>query len=273
MSERAKENGKKIKINTFWSKFNKFLGAEIPSVILNILISAGYDNALSISDLNEDDIQILEQHATENSNIIGESNLYSTDGPFRFLPGHKKTLYTLRRKAEDFLKQSKGQTRKYRFEPVGQGEQSEQIELLTEEEIKVLKKTLLDKVNSTPIALGLDTRYTEDNLLTTIDAYISHNSRKSRKSENKASYRCTVKCCLCTKPIPCTFNSRWETGNLDCHLKSHSNKKSKSSSPSTSNGNKTSKHQTSKTASPKSKPVIISINQQNVSELNEILEH
>lgn len=72
-------------------------------MILNILLSTGYDNAISLSDLTEQDIRDIEAHVTANPDIIADSYQYNTETPFVFLPGHQKTLFSLRDKAVEFL--------------------------------------------------------------------------------------------------------------------------------------------------------------------------
>lgn len=87
---------KKVKVNRFWGKFQSFVGASIPEILVKILISAGYDNALSISDLNECDIDILQPHVQDKlKDLLSQSNVYKDSEQFVFLPGHKKTLFSL----------------------------------------------------------------------------------------------------------------------------------------------------------------------------------
>lgn len=201
---------KKVKVNRFWGKFQSFVGASIPEILVKILISAGYDNALSISDLNECDIDILQPHVQDKlKDLLSQSNVYKDCEQFVFLPGHKKTLFSLRDKAKEFVEQKK------------QSKREEHIELLTPEEIISLKGRLFEKLNSCAESIGLSSKFGEDNLKSFIDAYISHNSRHANK---KPGYKCTVECISCGKQIPCTHNCRWETANLEKHLKTHTNK-------------------------------------------------
>lgn len=200
----------KIRVNKFWGKFQSFVGASIPEILVKILISAGYDNALSIADFNEIDIEILEKHVQEElKDLVSQSNVYKNCQQFVFLPGHKKTLFSLSGKAKEFVQQKKQVHRN-----------AEQIELLTDEEIENLKEQLFEKLNSYVDSIGLSTKFSEDNLESSIDAYISHNSRHAYK---KPGYKCTVKCISCAKQIPCTHNNRWETSNFEKHLKTHQN--------------------------------------------------
>lgn len=120
----------KIKVNRFWSKFQKYLGTQIPEFILNILIGAGYDNALSLSDLNEDDIVNLEVHVTANPNLISCVNSYDANNPFHFLPGHKKTLLSLSEKCKNYLERG-NVSKNFNVQ--------EEVELLSQEVIEQIK--------------------------------------------------------------------------------------------------------------------------------------
>lgn len=204
----------KIKINKFWGKYQGFLGASIPEILVKILISAGFDNALSIADLSDSDINIIQNHAQQNlKELISQSTVYRNTEQFVFLPGHKKTLISLSVKAKEFIEQKKVH------------EQVQQMELLDVDEIEILKNKLFE--NTYCESLGLSTKFDEKNLTSSIDAYVSHNSRHSNK---KPGYKCTVKCISCVKQIPCTHNSRWETSNLEKHLKIHNEEQQQSSS-------------------------------------------
>lgn len=188
-------------------------------------MTAGYDNALSLSCIEESDISTLEAHVEEKlRGLIEQSSSYRDVKPFKFLPGHIKTLNTLRVKAEQFIASKKNQN----FE----------LELLSEEEVADLPKQLFSKLNSIETPEGTE-EFSETSLKSTVDAYISHSSKSV---SNKAAYRCSVKCVLCPKVIPCTFNRRWETSNIEKHIKTHSPEKStlqkeNLSKPSHSNSN------------------------------------
>lgn len=94
------------------------------------------------------------------------------------------------------------------------------MELLSAEEVADLPKQLFSKLNSFETPEGTE-EFSETSLQSIIDAYISHSSKSV---SNKAAYRCSVKCVLCPKVIPCTFNRRWETSNIEKHIKTHSKK-------------------------------------------------
>lgn len=99
---------KKNTTNKFWKTFQNFLGNTIPDFIVNILTSAGYDSALSIVDLNESDILIIQDYVSNKAPHLAQEHVaYANTEKFEFLPGHKKLVLGLRNKVKDFNKQNK----------------------------------------------------------------------------------------------------------------------------------------------------------------------
>lgn len=214
-----------LKRNKFWQQFQEFIGNSIHDLMIRILISSGYDCALSISEIDDTDIQLIENHIKSNpyllkgckaySEIIGENNT------FTLLPGHKKLLYTLNKKAKEFIiERKKSNTRQ--SDNTQSDNTVEEVELLLESEIEQLKEKLVKKLNSSLKIFDLSGEFTNKEI-GGLDAYLSKNSRRSN---NKPAYKCSVQCALCTSTIPCTHISHWQTSNIDRHLKKHSKEKS-----------------------------------------------
>lgn len=85
-----------------------------------------------------------------------------------------------------------------------------------------MSKNLLDKLNKFVKTLNIEKEFTQDSVLGTIDTYIS------QSRDSKPSYKCSLKCVLCEKLIPCTWIGHWQVSNLERHLKSHIKKKDNS---------------------------------------------
>lgn len=208
--------------NKFWKSFQNFLGNTIPQFIVNVLTAAGYDSALSIADLNESDILIIQDYVTNKAqHLIKEHVSYTQNDKFEFLPGHKKLVLGLRNKVKDFNTPVSRQTQKNptkSIQPEEDQQISEEIELLTEVELAAFKTDLISKLSTVSKSVGAPT-FTEHHLVGSIDPYISKNSKAI--TSKIPAYKCFVKCVICEKRVPCTFNKRWETSNLSTHLKSH----------------------------------------------------
>lgn len=189
---------------------------------MQLCIKAGYDNAIVFLEFGEDDIKLIEQYAQEKeSELIEKSAIYCNIKPFAFLPGHRKVLTLLSSKIKSF--KSKKKCKKNLFH-VAKAEASkaiveETIELLSNDELNDIKRKLLEKLNIFARSIGLSPDFSDSSISTDIEPYIP----TSLKKKKTASYRCIVKCSCCNKRIPCTHNSYWQSGNLENHLRTHTN--------------------------------------------------
>lgn len=87
----------------FWSEFDSFLDESIPKIIIDILQASGYDNVLSLLNMNEIEINKLEEFVNNNlQSLLEKIPQYSTSKPFSFLPGHRKLLLILGNKAKQY---------------------------------------------------------------------------------------------------------------------------------------------------------------------------
>lgn len=181
--------------------------------MIEILVASGYDNAICVAEISEQDINDIEIHVNNNlTPLVQKSEVYKSLETFAFLPGHRKLLLSLPQKVKEF------QNPKSKKNDENQNQKTyEEIELLTENELEKLKNNLLTKVNSVAKAIGIKQVFTKDNFIGTLDTYIS----QSQCTNSKPSYKCTLKCVQCVKEVPCTWNGYWRVGNLDRHLKSH----------------------------------------------------
>lgn len=157
---------------------------------MNILIAAGYDNALSISEFDEADIAVIESYAANNlQSLLKESKIYSNVEPFAFLPGHKMLLIGLPKQLHSFKNKK---CRKNLFStPKVQSQSNQQkevAEILTDDEISALKDKLVKKLNKHAEAKGINKSFTINHIVGEIGTYIS----QSRSGLNKITYKCSV---------------------------------------------------------------------------------
>lgn len=177
------------------------------------MITSGYDCPFSIANLEDDDIEIIQNHIAEKAaHLLTEHSIYSKQTVFELLPGHRKVLFSLKSKAKEFGEKQN----KHTSDTLVQ-----QIELFDEEEVEKIGNNLIDKLNTFlkrfPQVNG---QFDKSNISSSIEPYLSHNSRHSVRG--KSAYKCTVKCVICDKIVPCTFNGHWQTSNLERHIKTHS---------------------------------------------------
>lgn len=232
------------KITDFWPSFHAYLCNSIPEVILNVLIAAGYDNALSISEFNEADIVTIESFTEENlRDVLETSKIYANVKPFVFLPGHKKLLIGLPNKLYSFKNRKcrknlfatpKQEAQEIGSEPQVIGSEVEVVELLTDDEINSLKKKLVKKLNSRAQSFGIETLFSVENIVSDLEPYII----QARSALNKVTYKCSVKCVQCEVSKPCTCVGHWQVSNLEKHLKEHLKPTEKSSKSTSKNQHK-----------------------------------
>lgn len=221
---------KQLEKADFLTSFNSYLCDSIPQIIVNILSAAGYDNAISIADITETDIDIIETYATENlQSVLEESKTYVKVKPFAFLPGHKKLLLGLPDKIHSFKNKKcrKNLFSTSRKETLSEDRKEEEnqpvefIELLRNDEISALKDKLLKKLNGHLQSISIVESFSENHIIGEIEAYISQS--RSAIKQHKLAYKCKVKCVLCEINKPCTHVTHWQISNLEKHLKEHSN--------------------------------------------------
>lgn len=190
------------------------------------MIASGYDNAICIAEINEQDIKEIEKYTKIHSkSLIEQSNIYNKSvETFAFVPGHRKLLLSLPKRVKEF-EDSKSRKKKQNHvntvNTVSDGENQEaieEIELLTSEELDELKKKLLGILNRSVESYQIKQKFTE-NSVSPIETYINN----SRHLNKKPSYKCNVNCVACEKNIPCTWNGHWQVSNLNSHLKLHKN--------------------------------------------------
>lgn len=194
-----------------------YLDNACPDFIVKTLIRAGFDSALSLSEIEESDIVNIQNYAAEKCQHLIE--LDTVNGEPKLKPGHRKLILAISNKAKQFL-QEKTSAKNDQENTVLEGRR-EEIELLSPDEINILKENLISKLNACAQNNDLNITFTQNVItkISRIDPYIS----KARSATTKSSYKCFVKCVLCTKTVPCTHNGHWQTSNLEKHLKSEAN--------------------------------------------------
>lgn len=192
------------------------MGNTIPEIIVKILVSSGYECPFLIANLDDEDVKTIQDHVTNKAaHILKGHSIYSEQASFELLPGHRKVLFALKQKAKEFCESQKKNNSDVAIE---------EVELLTEVEVEQLKISLIKRINDFFKRIpGCNFTFTTHNIVSSIDPYISRNSRSLRGSQKKSAYKCTIMCLSCNIFIPCTFNKHWQTSNYESHLKSHFN--------------------------------------------------
>lgn len=101
-SENGEEKIEKDVSDIFWNTIETKTGANIPSYIRNILNVNGFNNPMSISLLDDEDLNEMEKSIqTERVKILNSKNQKAVFGPFDghkdfyFLRGYRKALLSI----------------------------------------------------------------------------------------------------------------------------------------------------------------------------------
>lgn len=89
-------------MSDLWEDFQIFLGSNIPSEIIAILVANGYNDPMLLSGMDLEEIGRMEKFTDEKLQHVLEECKYSSVGPFCFLPGHKKLLLILGQKSKEY---------------------------------------------------------------------------------------------------------------------------------------------------------------------------
>lgn len=185
-----------------WEKFENFVGTPVPNDIKIILSTCGFDTALSIASIKEENIIEIEKFFTSylntNHDVLGTLNEYVTldsTQDFAFKPGHRALIIGLSKRFETFINS------------IGTKNLSKQ-EVKNNKSEKELKSEILKKVETFVKKRKFTVKL---NILNDISDF-------ERKRD---SYSCKVKCPYCEKKIVCTYKKYWLASNLEAHLKVH----------------------------------------------------
>lgn len=91
----------KLLENSFWSKIESFMDEKLPPCVKKILSETGYDNSVSLADMQPIEINYIEESLNKEFHFIIEnlecchSTTYKNQQTFRFLPGHRKLILRL----------------------------------------------------------------------------------------------------------------------------------------------------------------------------------
>lgn len=75
-------------------ELHKFIGSEIPPIVIKLLISAGFETLIALKELDSNSIHLIEEYVQKNRCLLSGS-VYENDDHFQFLPGHRKVILSI----------------------------------------------------------------------------------------------------------------------------------------------------------------------------------
>lgn len=193
-----------------WDNLEHFLEFKFPAELKAILNISGFDCELSLKEIDEKSIELIEERV--NTNLVANdletvsalkgSTYEQKPLPFRFLLGHKILILSIPEKINS-LKKNKTKKRLGK-RLLGQIENDSEEKVYGPEEYK---NALLLKLKNYADKYKLNFEIKENNI-------------KKFTQVNKV-IRCVVQCCFCETKIPCTFHTFWIISNLTAHIRGH----------------------------------------------------
>lgn len=185
----------KVRSN-FWCNFEQFIGGKIPDFIKIILIECGFEDEISIGQINESAIEKIEEYVRKNKELLKDIK-FENEENFVFLLGHRCLLLELPNKVRDFIESKPKRSKK------GSNKINENID---EESAK---NGLIQKLNN----------YSEKFSL----GFVIRSENISQLEKVEQNFKCKVHCpfLVCTCEKICTFKAHWEVSNFIKHVKSH----------------------------------------------------
>lgn len=174
--------------------FERYLNNKIQSDVKIILTETGFDNKISISTLNEKNIEEIEKYVNKKKDILQNSKVYTESDVFEFKPGHRSLILSLPKKFAEYTQSEKNKPKSNN-------------NLKNSKSDDQLKNELISKLEIFSTKRKLNLKFTPN----FVTDFIKENH----------CYRCRIKCPLCPKKFTCTYVSHWAASNFEAHVKSH----------------------------------------------------
>lgn len=204
-----------------FEKLLESIGGRFPAKLDLVLKTAGYDSLFLISQINEDDIILIEEYASKHPTcLIGTDYCRTEDDiteefELKLKPGHRKFLLKLATIADTILKSKSTQKNKFKNErngTAGTHSQSYETSKPSSSTISIKAKRNLEKVLVNKVLRFCQLK----------SIYIMFDETcisKFKKINNKI--KCSVICPICKSSLACVYTTYWNISNLQAHLKAH----------------------------------------------------
>lgn len=181
--------------STIINQLESFNRSKFPACLKTILKCTGYDTAMSLKALNEENISKLEVHMNENRGIVDSfkccsCKVYKTQAEIKLLPGHKAALLLIPGQITE-LKSCK---------PVKTKPRKSSDELV--QKLIVLLNSHVKEISQS-------------------ENVISDNNIKDIVGDGVSGIRCIFSCPFCVKRIPVIYSNQWWSSNATKHIKNH----------------------------------------------------
>lgn len=200
-----------------WEEFNRSLCCNLPDIVVNILNECGYENELSLQQITVEHLKEIENYVQLNLRVLLNGTIYEKqNGEFKFLPGHRVLILNLPKQVEQFVaKRTKSKSRQLNATLNGI-ENVDVMQNRQNDENENKEDNLKDQLIAKLVKYGIKTknRSVSDKLTTA-------NILNLKIERDGFTYKCSVKCPVCERIVPCIYNRHWAVSNIEKHLKKH----------------------------------------------------
>lgn len=196
-----------------WQKLRRFhKNVKYPECVEHLMVRAGYDSILSLSQINENKVAEIENFLNTNRQIISELKCchtawYQNMENFIFLPGHKSIILSL-------PDQIKAMTEKT-MEKTNPISKSKRNKVQSDEElINHLVSNLQEFTKNQAEKAGFEM---------TTEVISPINIHHFERTSNTDSFvaKCRFSCPFCSKSYAVAYKKFWMSSNVTTHLKMH----------------------------------------------------
>lgn len=210
-------------VKEFWDCFQLYLGNnKLPSFLVEILKSTGYDSSIAIELLDSEKISEIETFIETNygcAHSLLKNTVYENSEKFKFLPGHRVLLLGLKTYADKYLNSG---LKKKKVNTSGENRElasiREEIEIPSDDELDVLKSCLVQKIVKFCKKKHIDTENLSNSCVgAALEIIVNKN--------NVPVYKTVFSCPFCEVKVPCLHNLYWQIANLQKHMQTHEPRK------------------------------------------------
>lgn len=204
---------------------------KFPECVKNLLLAAGFDTLLSLSQITDTKITTAEHFLTANKHHIFKldccySDEYKNLSEFQFLPGHKTLIMSIPEKVSQIKKTTNESAYQDDFE----------YEEVSNANRNSVRTSLATSRRSNKRKVWRSAHEIKIQLIRNLDAFLGKigaqfpndfiteaciHDFKRDTDEPDLVYRCFFICPFCSKSIPVTHKKFWMSSNATGHLKWH----------------------------------------------------
>lgn len=182
-----------------------FTGEKYPKCIKTLLSDCAYSTQLSLLELDESKLEKLENHINANRQLLTQlkccySDEYKNQTQFHFLPGHRATILGIRSQINK-MKENQIEKKRTRVSKPKQVRSPEE-----------LKEKLIKSLDAASVKMGFPAKLISERNIVDFNGKLVNGEQ---------IYKCGFSCVFCSRIVPITYKTYWQTTNATNHFRTH----------------------------------------------------